>query len=544
MLMSDEAPAHAYRPGPRDTIMHALARAVEHNGADEFANVGGVRITYGEIDRQANAMARALGDLGIGKGHTVVTLFDTSMDVFICWFAINKLGAIWVPINTAYRGEYLRHQVTDSGARLIICDAQYLERFIEIQSQLPEVRKILCRGKFEAGLSDVPPESLDAHRGSDGSPLPIVVEPPDLACLLYTSGTTGASKGCMISHNYLCMQGRQQLRAVVPLTRDDVSWTCLPVFHAAALTIVLGALVGTLRIAIWPRFSVTTFWDDIEQSGATTAMLMASIFSLIANAPDSEAMRRCHGRLKMIYGQPITPAVRRIWQERFGVPLVSSWSYGQTEGVRLTMVEPGESPPETCAGRVTDEFELMIVDAEDRPLADGETGEIVYRPREANVMFEGYWRRPEETAKAWRNLWMHSGDLGRTENGYLHFSDRAKDYMRTRGENVSSFELERVFMNHPAIQECAAHATGPQSGEDDIKLTAVLRPGATLSELELCLWSIEKLPHFAVPRFYEFRSELIKNPTGRVLKYRLREQGVTATTWDRESADVNVRRRK
>jgi crotonobetaine/carnitine-CoA ligase len=524
--------------------MHALARAVEKNGADEFANVGGVRITYGEIDRQANALARALAALGIGKGHTVVTLFDTSMDVFVCWFAINKLGAIWVPINTAYRGEYLRHQVTDSGARLAICDAHYLERFAEIQMHLRDVRKILCRGQFEAGPSDIPVESLDDYRGRDGSPLPIVVEPPDLACLLYTSGTTGASKGCMISHNYLCMQGRQQLRAVVPQTRDDVSWTCLPLFHAAALTIVLGALVGALRIAIWPRFSLTTFWDDIEQSGATTAMLMASIFHLVANAPDSESMRRCHGRLRMIYGQPITPAVRRIWQERFGVPLVSSWSYGQTEGVRLTMVEPGESPPETCAGRVTDEFELMIVDAEDRPLRDGEIGEIVYRPREANVMFEGYWQRPEETAKAWRNLWMHSGDLGRTQDGYLYFSDRAKDYMRTRGENVSSFELERVFMSHPAIQECAAHATGLQTAEDDIKLTVVLRPGATLSEHELCLWSIEKLPHFAVPRFYEFRSELIKNPTGRVLKYRLREEGVTATTWDRESAGVNVRRKK
>lgn len=533
----------AYRPGTRDTVMHALARAVEKHGADEFANVAGVRITYGEIDRQANAMARALASLGVSKGDTVVTLFDTSMDVFICWFAINKLGAIWVPINTAYRGEFLRHQLSDSGARLALCESHYLERFIEIEAHLPELQQILCRGDFDAADARIPVDPIDAHRGRDHSPLPIIVEPADLCCLLYTSGTTGPSKGCMISHNYFCMQGRQQLRAV-PQTREDVSWTCLPVFHAAALTIVLGALVGALRVAIWPRFSVTSFWDDIEQANATNALLMASIFSLVAHAPDTEAMRRCYGRLKMIYGQPITPPVRRIWQQRFGVALVSSWAYGQTEGVRLTMVAPGESPPETCAGRVTDEFEMMIVDAEDRPVPDGQVGEIVYRPREANVMFEGYWRRPEETAKAWRNLWMHSGDLGRIEGGYLYFSDRAKDYMRARGENVSSFELERVFAGHPAIQECAVHATSAQTGEDEIKLTVVLRKEATLSERELCLWSIEALPHFAVPRFYEFRIELPKNPTGRVLKYRLRDEGVTPATWDREAAGIVVRRRK
>jgi crotonobetaine/carnitine-CoA ligase len=523
--------------------MHALARAVEQHGTDEFANVDGVRITYGEVDRRANAMARALATLGVSKGHTVVTLLDTSMDVFICWFAINKLGAIWVPINTAYRGEFLRHQVSDAEARIAICESHYLERFIEIHEHLPELRRVLCRGEFASASIGVPVEALDAHRGDDRAPLPIVVEPADLACLIYTSGTTGPSKGCMISHNYMCMQGRQQLRAA-PQTREDVSWTCLPLFHAAALIMVLGTIVGALRVAIWGRFSVSSFWDDIEQSNATQAMLMASIFALVALAPDSPAMRRCYGRLKMIYGQPIAPPVRQIWKERFGVPVVSSWSYGQTEGVRLTMAEPGESPPETCAGRVTDEFDLMIVDAEDQPVPDGQVGEIVYRPREANIMFEGYWQRPQDTARVWRNLWMHSGDLGRMEGGYLYFVDRAKDYLRARGENVSSFELERVFLSHPCIQEAAVHATATQSGEDEIKITAVLRAGATLGEHELCLWSIEKLPHFAIPRYYEFRAELIKNPTGRVLKYRLRDEGVTATTWDREAAGISIRRRK
>ena len=236
--------------------------------------------------------------------------------------------------------------------------------------------------------------------------------------------------------------------------------------------------------------------------------------------------------------------LRVIWKKRFGVQTVSSWSYGQTEGVRLSMVGPGETPPDGCAGRVADEFEVMIFDADDSPLPDGQVGEIVFRPREANLMFEGYWNNPEQTAKVWRNLWMHTGDLGRLENGYLYFADRAKDYLRCRGENISSFEVERALTAHPDVAEVAVHAVGQQDAEDEVKATIVLREGARVTAQELCHWAIEQLPHFAVPRYIEFRGELIKNPTGKVLKYRLRDEGVTPATWDREVAGIEVRRRK
>jgi crotonobetaine/carnitine-CoA ligase len=347
----------------------------------------------------------------------------------------------------------------------------------------------------------------------------------------------------MISHNYLCMQGRQQRRAM-PEADDEITWTCLPLFHSTAQTAVMGALVAGHRVALWPRFSVTTFWSDIEQSGACNAILMASIFGLIAKAPDSDAMRRCYGQLRMIIGHPITPEIRQVWKQRFGVKIASSWAFGQTEGSRVTMVDAEETPPETCAGRVADEFDLMIFDDQDRPVPDGTVGEIVFRPRYPHVMFEGYWRRPEDTARVWRNFWMHSGDLGRLENGYLFFADRRKDYLRCRGENVSSFELERTYIAHPAIQEVAIHSIGVQTGEDDIKATIVLREGIMITEEEMCRWSIEKLPHFAVPRYYEFRSELPKNPTGRILKYKLREESVTTTTWDRDQAGIVVRRQR
>jgi crotonobetaine/carnitine-CoA ligase len=536
-------PSNAYRTGVRDTVVHALARAVRRNAEGLFINVGGDRYSYGEIDRLSNRLAHSLASLGVSKGDTVVTIFDTSVDVMTCWFAINKLGAIWVPINTAYEGEFLRHQISDSQARVIICEPHYVPRVAALAEVLPEVKKVLVRNAAELPDCAVGFAPLDAYRGEDDSPLPCVVQPRDLAALLYTSGTTGPSKGCMMSHNYFCMWGRQQLRAV-PLSREDISWTCLPLFHSAALILVMGSLVEGFPCAIWPRFSVSNFWQDMEDSGATKTLLMASIFALVAKAPDSEVMHRCRGQLKMIYGQPISPEVREIWKTRFGVKVVSSWAYGQTEGVRLSMATPDETPPERSCGRIADEFIVKIFDADDCPVPDGETGEIVFQPREANTMFEGYWKRPELTASVWRNLWMHTGDLGRIENGYLYFTDRAKDYLRCRGENVSSFEVERTFMAHPDVAEVAVHAVGQQAAEDEIKATIVLRAGVSLTEHELCLWSIERLPYFAAPRYFEFRSELLKNPTGKVLKYRLRDEGVTASTWDRQACGIEVRRRK
>jgi crotonobetaine/carnitine-CoA ligase len=543
MTQAVTSSSSTFRPGVRDTVVDMLGRAATQYPDREFVVIDGQPMTYAAVDHASNAMARKLQALGVSAGKCVVTLLDSTLDVFVCWFAINKLGAIWVPINTAYRGDFLRHQVHDSEAEVIICDGVYLERFTHIADSIPGVKIILCRDCSNVPVCSIPIHGLDEFRGDDNTPLEYLAKPSDLAALLYTSGTTGPSKGCMISHNYLAAVGRINRRFTM-LDEGETLFTCLPLFHAAALAAVLSVMSDGSRIAVASQFSVRRFWDDIEQSGAVSAMLMASIFQLVAQAPDCEAATRCHGQLKMVFGFPITPDVRKIWRDRFGVPLASSWAYGQTEAIRMTAVPLGETPPEVCAGRVVEEYEMMIFDENDQPVPEGTVGQIVFRPREANVMFEGYWKRPLETAAAWKNMWMHTGDLGKLVDGYLFFADRAKDYLRSRGENISSFELERAFSSHHAIAEVAVHAVGAQTGEDELKVTAVLREGALLTEHELCMWCIDNLPYFAVPRHIEFRGELPKNPTGRVLKYQLRDEGVTASTWDREAAGVAVRRRK
>ena len=198
----------------------------------------------------------------------------------------------------------------------------------------------------------------------------------------------------------------------------------------------------------------------------------------------------------------------------------------------------------TSSGRLNDDFDVRIFDDNDNEVPAGESGEIVVRPKRPHVMFEGYWKRPAATASLLRNLWFHTGDIGRFDaDGFFYFVDRKKDYLRRRGENISSFEMETAFLGHPDISEIAVHAVHSEVTEDDVKVTAVLVAGSTLTEAELCTWSTDKLPYFAVPRYIEFRDELPKNPVGRVLKYVLRDEGKTERTWDRESAGIAISKR-
>jgi crotonobetaine/carnitine-CoA ligase len=196
-----------------------------------------------------------------------------------------------------------------------------------------------------------------------------------------------------------------------------------------------------------------------------------------------------------------------------------------------------EAVPDGSCGRVNDTFEVCIVDENDELVPHGTVGEIVVRPRRPNVMFSGYWNNPEATLKVWRNLWHHMGDNGRVDElGNFFFVDRSKDVIRRRGENISSFEMETTFHEHPAIAEAAVHAVPSEFMEDDVKATIVLQPDVRLTEPELFEWARERIPRFALPRYIEFRIDLPKNASGRVLKFQLREQGVTTLTWDRERA--------
>lgn len=535
----------AWTPGHPDTINDVLRRAVAAHGDRVFLDIGGETHTYAQMWRQVCRLANGLKALGISPGQTVVTLLDNHADTVFIWLAINQLGAISVPVNTAYKGDFLHHQLQEAEAVLVLAESDYAERVAAIAHRLPRLHTLLHRGPAPA-WNDLPQRLLpwSAVVSEDERDPKVAVAPGDLAMLIFTGGTTGPSKACMVSHNYGCNQARQMLK-VTARNADSITWTPLPLFHSnAVLTSLLCNMMVGGRVVLYPRFSVSNFWDDIERSGANDVGLLGTMVTLLANAPDNPAMLRCKGRLRAAFAAPFPSNIQQIWQQRFGVPHTISGGYGLSECAMLTTLPFGTRQPPGASGLRDDCFDVRIINDKGVELPPGQSGEIIVRPSKPHVMFEGYWKRPAETLKVMSDLWFHTGDIGKfDEQGFFYFLDRKKDYLRRKGENISSMEVENTFHKHPAVHEVAAHAVLSDLGEDELKVTLVLQPGARLSEQELFLWSVEHLPYFAVPRYIEFRASLPRNPVGRLLKYALRDDGVTPTTWDQQTAGLQISKR-
>jgi crotonobetaine/carnitine-CoA ligase len=383
----------------------------------------------------------------------------------------------------------------------------------------------------------------DALAGGSDDPIDVSgVRPADLACFIYTAGTTGPSKGCMLPQNYIVSLA-DQIARTWQREPDDVILTPLPLFHFNAISVcVVGTLLTGGSAAIERRFSVSNFWPEIRRTGATMVSMLGSLAILIANADDHPD--QTGHRLRLCAAAPMPPDTDKAWQERFGCKTFSA-GYGLTEASLVSMLDAGETNKPGAMGKPNHhEFDVRLVDDDDVEVAVGEEGEIVCRPKGPNLMFAGYWNRPEATIEATRNLWFHTGDLGRLdEDGFIYFVDRKKDALRRRGENISSFEMEKILYGHPALRDVAVHAVASDVGEDDVKITVVLQPDGRVSEEELCRWMAERVPFFAIPRYVEFRDDLPRNPVGRVLKYQLRDEGVTPATWDREAAGLEFERR-
>ena len=534
------------------TMLDALDRRLERDGDGAFLDCCGTRYTAAEIDRQASRLANALADLGISRGDTVASMLENGPEAVLTWFAVHKLGAIAVPVNTALKGALLRHQLADAGAAVLIVQQDLAGRPAEVLEAVPGLRHLVLVGELR---SIVPCSSLvrmhkfsDLLQADDRRPA-VRARPADLATIIYTGGTTGPSKGCALSHNYHLSIARQII-ASWARTPEDVPWTPLPLFHNNAISIALtGTLITGGRAAIARRFSVSGFWPEINRTGATIASLLGSLAVLVARAEDHPQAKlagtaEANTTLRMVSGAPVPPEIEDIYRTRFGLATFSN-AYGTTEASLMSWLPPGRPSKPGSAGIVNAEaFSVKIFDEDDREVPAGEAGEIVCRPRMPHVMYEGYWRRPEATVEAWRNLWYHTGDIGRIDDdGYLFFVGRKAEYLRRRGENISSWELEKVFHEHPDVKDVCVHAVPSEVSEDDVKVTVVLKNEATLTEEQLCRWSVDHLPYYAVPRYFEFRAELPLSPTGRATKHLLRDEGITPATWDREAAGLTIERR-
>jgi crotonobetaine/carnitine-CoA ligase len=531
---------------PQTTVLEALAHRLAADPDGPYLDFEGVQYTAREMDREANRLAHALADLGVGHGDRVATLLENRAEQVVSFFGALKLGAVQVPINTAYKGEFLRHQLADSGAKVFVVQGEFASRAVEVVGErtTPDLTHCVVVDPPDAVIDALPVATWQdvLAAGADGPVEGVTVRPGDLACFIYTAGTTGPSKGCMLPHNYIVSLADQIARAW-ERRPDDVVLTPLPLFHFNAISVcVVGTLLVGGRAAVARRFSVSGFWPEVQRTGATIVSMLGSLAILLANAEDHPA--RHNHPMRLAAAAPMPPDTDRVWQERFGCKTFSA-GFGLTEASLLSLLPAGEPNRPGAAGKCNEhEFEVRLVDDDDVEVPVGEVGEIVCRPRGPNLMFAGYWNRPDATVEATRNLWFHTGDLARVDaDGFLYFVDRKKDSLRRRGENISSFEMEKTLLAHPAVQDVAVHAVPSPVGEDDVKVTAVLREGADLTEEALCRWMAERVPYFAIPRYVEFRDDLPRNPVGRVLKYELREDGVTGSTWDREAAGVTFDRR-
>jgi crotonobetaine/carnitine-CoA ligase len=531
--------------GEQRTVLELLDDRLRTDPDGEYLDVCGTKLTAADVASVAHRVANGLRGLGVEPGDRVATLVENSAEAALAWWGIVCRGAVAVPINTAYKGEYLRHQLADSGSRVIVVEQALAERARQVVGEVDHLEHVVTIGPDAASPASIAWGELLA---SDASDPRLLLRPSDLATFIYTGGTTGPSKGCMLSHNYHEALARQ-IGICWQRTADDVVWTPLPLFHFNAIvTAVLGPLVFGGRAAIYRRFSVSNFWPEMNRTGATITSTLGTMAYLLAHDMDRPEMPRsgapeANTSLRLIGAAPLPVEVDEVLRGRFGVETFSG-AYGVTEASLISWQPPGVHNRPNAAGVVNDEyFDVRIFDDDDNELAAGEQGEIVVRPKRPHVMFEGYWGRAEATVATSRNWWYHTGDVGVIdEDRYLYFVDRKADYLRRRGENISSFEVERALMRHGALADVAVHAVPSELTEDDLKITATLKEHAALTEEELFRWCIEELPYFALPRYIEFRAELPRSPVGRVLKRELRAEGASGA-WDAEEAGIEYERR-
>jgi len=548
--------------GEQWTIPSLLERRLETDPHTEYLDVCGTAFSAAQVDDAACRIANGLATLGVQPGDRVATLIENSPEAMLAWWGSVRGGHVAVPVNTAYKGHYLRHQLRDAAAGVLIVQRSLADRATAVLDELPELRHLIVVDDGEDPPDRTEPLSeplkepltVTVHGwsellDSDPSRPDVSIRPSDIGTFVYTGGTTGPSKGCMLSHNYHEAAARQ-IGLCWRRSAEDVLWTPLPLFHFNALvTAVLGALVFGGRSAIHRRFSVSGFWPEMNRTGATVTSTLGTMAYLLANDVDRPEMPRsgapdANRSLRLLGAAPMPVEIDAIFRERFGVATFSG-AYGVTEASLISWSPPGLPNRANAAGVINDEyFDVRIFDDDDRELPRGSDGEIVIRPKRPHVMFEGYWGRPDATVGASRNWWYHTGDIGRIDaDGYLSFVDRKADYLRRRGENISSFEVESILMTHGALADVVVHAVPSELTEDDLKITAVIKEGAAVTEQELFRWSIDRLPYFALPRYIEFRAELPRSPVGRVLKRELRVEGLTPTTWDAETSGITVEKR-
>jgi carnitine-CoA ligase len=504
---------------------------------------GDESVTLGELDERINRTANGLLRLGIGRGDKVAIMMGNRAEFLYAWFGLNKIGAVEVPINVDLRGAGLAYQIEQSDSVALIVEVERSNWVLDIIDSLGKVRHFIwvARGSTQEKLPLLSPGNqlwMTELQAESSDPPDVRVRYNELATILYTSGTTGRSKGVMMSHHYwydIWAQSVQYAR----YTDKDVLYTGLPLFHGNAQGITVGSsLLADARAVIVPRFSASRFWADCRRWNCTEANYIGGIIPILLKqdpSPDD-----ADNPVRLMVGAAAPAHEWLSFQQRFNTKLLEV--YGMTE-CYCCLASPYDSPRAGSCGQAITGWDVRVVNEDDTECPPSVVGEIIARSNRMWVGTSGYYGNPEATIELMRNGWIHTGDLGSKDaDGYFYFVDRLKQALRRRGENISSFEVEAVIGSHPAVLEACVVGVPSDVGEEEVKAVIVLRPGNTVSPEDLVRFCESRLAYFAIPRYVAIRESLPKTPSERVEKYRLKEEGVTADCWDRERAGIKLRR--
>lgn len=528
-------------PGADECVLRNLLERWGRETPDQIYAIfdDGSRLKYGDLLRLARRTGNALQALGVKQGDTVLVWLPNGQECLRIWFGINMIGAVYVPINTAYRGGVLQHVVNNAGATVGVVHASLLPRLGEIDKGA--LRKIVVLDGEPAPLegADVLPANTLDSRSEVAPKLERPIEPWDTQTIIYTSGTTGPSKGVLSSyaHLYATGCGISADRDGMPyLSAADTFMVNLPLFHVGGTGPSYAMLIHGGSIAMVDRFDTGTFWSTVAKTGTTMVILLGVMASFLMKRRDNGD--EANSPLKNVTVIPLSEE-GIAFGKRYGVTTHTLFNMSEVSCPLAT--EPNPTVAAAC-GKPRAGVEARLVDANDCEVAIGEIGELILRTDGPWAMNHGYNKAPEATALAWRNGWFHTGDAFRVDqDGNYFFVDRFKDAIRRRGENISSFEVELEVAAHPAIREAAAVSVPSVHGEDEVLVAVSLAEGQTLDAVDLIHFLRPRMAHFMVPRYVRILGDLPKTPTNKIEKYLLRREGVTSDTFDREAAGIVIK---
>jgi crotonobetaine/carnitine-CoA ligase len=505
-------------------------QALRYGDHPLVAMVGEQSLSYRQLRDQAACVASQLADAGVGPGDHIAVMLPNGLDLLRIWAGIGRARAVAIMINPELTQSFLAHPLRDSRPKLLIVHADYLSR-IESLAPIVGIERIMVAGCARRPLAEAYLAFDDwASFPPTDAPFPLA---SDLACVMYTSGTTGAPKGVLMPHAHCFLLGLGVVDNL-GVTAEDHYYITLPLSHANGLFMQFGGtLIAGARATLRERFSASAWLDDVRGTGATLSHSLGVISAFVLAQPESR-FDKDH-RLRLLLSAPNFVEHERIWRDRFGIRDVLG-GYGMTEVNIPLYGERGVSKPGTCGRPYARYFEVEIRDPDtDLPVPHAQVGEIMVRPKVANGFMRGYLNLPEKTVEAWRNFWFHTGDAGRMDaDGYVTFVDRIKDCIRRRGENISATDIESAFEKLNGVSEIAAFPvpSGIDGGEDEIMLAIVMNPSASLTAETIVEHARAVIPRFARPRYLEFRTSLPKTPTEKVRKNELKALGITPSTID------------